>query len=328
MSTELATLETQLRPLAPKFSQVLGRVMPVDRFMRTLIVSCEREPKLMAADRQSLFNAAMTGAVLGLEADGATGQFFLLPFNDRKRNCIVVQPCIGYKGYSTLGARSGLTISGGVVRDGDAYDYSEGSKAFFWHKRKLGDESNRQIIAAWAVASSNDRPATVKILSITEILAIKTKSPRGGQPPWADDAIGFPAMAEKSAKRRLARDMPLNVFQSAARMEEAFEEQGESSYIHPDKGVVVGGEVVETNYNDTTPSAQELISPPTLEQEARMAAERGREALAAFCRRLTKRQYAQMRAYLETLKPIVEDAEQNDGTNNDQTAAGPQTSQG
>jgi len=305
MSTELATLETQLRPLAPKFSQVLGRVMPVDRFMRTLIVSCEREPKLMAADRQSLFNAAMTGAVLGLEADGATGQFFLLPFGDRKNNRTVVQPVIGYKGYNTLGARSGLTITGRVVREGDSFDFDEGA-AIVHHKRKLGDEFNRKIIAVWAKAASISRPAALRVLSITEILAIKTKSPRGGQPPWSDDAIGFPAMAEKSAKRRLARDMPLNVFQSAARMEEAFEEQGEASYIHPDKGVIVGGEVIASNYNDTTPSAGDLITPSSLEQEARMAAERGREALAAFCRRLTKSQYAQMRAYLETLKPIVE----------------------
>jgi len=313
MNNDLVILETQLRPLAPKFSQVLAMVMPVERFTRTLIVSCEREPKLLAADRQSLFNAAMTGAVLGLEADGATGQFFLLPFNDRKNNRTVVQPVIGYKGYNTLGARSGLTISGGVVREGDYFDHDEGSESFVHHKRKLGDEHNRKIVAAWAVAVSTHRPATVKILSITEILAIKAKSTRGNQAPWADDAIGFPAMAEKSAKRRLARDMPLNVFQSAARMEEAFEEQGEPAYIHPDKGVIVGGEVIATNYNDVTPAAQDLISPPTLEEEAKMAAERGREALAAFCRRLTKKQYAQMRAHLETLKPIVESADANTG---------------
>jgi phage RecT family recombinase len=318
MSNDLAILENQLRPLSPKFSQVLAKVMPVERFTRTLIVSCERETKLLAADRQSLFNAAMTGAVLGLEADGATGQFFLLPFYMKKEQRTVVQPVIGYKGYNTLGARSGLTISGGVVREGDEFDYTEGSKAFVRHKKKLGGEANRRIIAAWATATASDRPATVKILSIDEILAIKAKSPRGGQPPWADDAIGFPAMAEKSAKRRLARDMPLNVFQSAARMEEAFEEQGEASYIHPDKGVIVGGEATWkahpdwSNYNDTTPAAQDLIAPPSLEQEARMAAERGREALSAFCRRLTKTQYATMRAYLETLKPIVEAADNAD----------------
>src|ERR1700719_782761 len=310
MSNDLAILENQLRPLSAKFSQVLSKVMPVERFTRTLIVSCEREPKLLQADRQSLLNAAMTGAVLGLEADGATGQFFLLPFYMKKEQRTVVQPCIGYKGFNTLGARSGLTISGGVAREGDEFDYDEGTRAFVHHKRRLGNGA--KIVAAWAVAVSKDRPPTVKILSIAEILAIKAKSPRGGQPPWSDDAIGFPAMGEKSAKRRLARDMPLNVFQSAARMEEAFEEQGEASYIHPDKGVIVGGGLVDGHYNDTTPAAQELISPLSPEQEARMAAERGSDTFAAYCRRLTKKQYATMRAYLETLKPIVEAADNAD----------------
>src|ERR1700719_1423116 len=265
MGNDLAVLESQFKPLAPKFEQVLNGIMPASRLIRTVMISCERTPKLFECDRQSLFNAAMTFAVLGLEVDGVTGQGYIIPFKG------VAQPVIGYKGMNTLGARSGLTISGGVVREGDEFEYREGSHAFLRHKRKLGDESRRQIIASWATASSKDRPGTVKILSITEILAIKAKSPRGTQPPWADDAIGFPAMAEKSAKRRLARDMPLNVFQAAARMEEAFEEQGTPSYIHPDKGVVVGGEVIESHYNDTTPDAQELIAPPSLEQEARMA---------------------------------------------------------
>src|ERR1700719_4463932 len=303
MGNDLAVLESQFKPLAPKFEQVLNGIMPASRLIRTVMISCERTPKLFECDRQSLFNAAMTFAVLGLEVDGVTGQGYIIPFKG------VAQPVIGYKGMNTLGARSGLTISGGVVREGDEFDYTEGSKAFVRHKKKLGGEASRRIIAAWAAAMASDRPATVKILSIDEILAIKAKSPRGNQAPWADDSIGFPAMAEKSAKRRLARDMPLNVFQSAARMEEAFEEQGEASYIHPDKGVIVGGEVIEGHYNDTTPAAQELISPLSPEQEARMAAERGSDTFAAYCRRLTKTQYATMRAYLETLKPLVEAAD-------------------
>src|ERR1700719_2869189 len=304
MGNDLAVLESQFKPLAPKFEQVLNGIMPASRLIRTVMISCERTPKLFECDRQSLFNAAMTFAVLGLEVDGVTGQGYIIPFKG------VAQPVIGYKGMNTLAARSGITIAGGVVREGDEFEFEDGSHAFVRHKKHLGGNGvHKPIIAAWATALSNSRPATIKVLSIGEILAIKAKSPRGGQAPWSDDAIGFPAMAEKSAKRRLARDMPLNVFQSAARMEEAFEEQGEASYIHPDKGVIVGGEIVDGHYNDTTPAAQELISPLSPEQEARMAAERGSDTFAAYCRRLTKTQYATMRAYLETLKPLVEAAD-------------------
>src|SRR5215471_490294 len=155
---DLVAFERQIAPYAPRFAQVLASVMPVERFTRTLIVSCERDPKLLGADRQSLLNAAMTGAVLGLEADGATGQFFLIPFNDRKNNRTIVQPVIGYKGYNTIAARSGISISGGVVREGDQLEYSDGTNCFLTHIRKLGDEDKRPIIAAWAGATCKDRP--------------------------------------------------------------------------------------------------------------------------------------------------------------------------
>jgi recombination protein RecT len=283
MSNALTILENQLAPLAPHFAQVLGNTMSVERLIRTVVISAERSPQLLECDRQSLFNSAMTFAVLGLEVDGVTGQGFLVPFKDRRRGVTIVQPIIGYKGFSTLGARSGLTIAGGVVREGDEFDYDEGSRAFVHHKRKLGGERDRRIIAAWSTASSTMRPAIVKVLSIDELLAIKGKSPRGNEPPWADRDIGFPAMSEKSAKRRLARDMPLNVFQIAARMEEAFEEQGKPSWINTERSVVIEGEVIAPRHDTHTPSAHHLTASETeLWRERLMAAATaGTAALAA-----------------------------------------------
>ena len=101
MSNALAILEKQFEPLAPRFAQVLPASLPVERLIRTVMVSVERLPKLMECDRQSLFNAAMSAACLGLEVDGVTGQAFLIPFAGK------AQLVIGYKGYSTLAARSG-----------------------------------------------------------------------------------------------------------------------------------------------------------------------------------------------------------------------------
>lgn len=306
MSNALVAFERQLVPLTTSFAAVLGRTMPVARMFRTICIACERNPKLLDADRQSLLNAAMSLAVLGLEADTMTGQGFLVPFKDRKNDTTVVQPIIGYLGYNTLGARAKLTITGRVVREGDGFEYDEG-RGYIEHVRKLNGRGD--IIAAWAKAASNDRPPAIRILSIDELMAVKKKSPRGGEPPWNDPEIGFPAMCEKTAKRRLRRDMPLNVYQLAAVMEEAHEERGEHSWIHPEKGVMIEGKAAQPNYTSDTPTAQELISPPTLEDEARMAAERGRDTFTAFCRRLTKSQYDRMRPFLESLKPIVDQAE-------------------
>src|SRR5215472_2936865 len=145
MSNELTILEQQMKPLAPRFAEALGSVMPVERLMRTVMISVERLPSLLDCDRQSVFNAAMTAACLGLEVDGVPGQAYLIPFKRR------AQLVIGYKAMNTLAARSGITITGAVVREGDIFDYDKG-QGFITHKPKLG-EPGRRIIAAWAKAA-------------------------------------------------------------------------------------------------------------------------------------------------------------------------------
>jgi recombination protein RecT len=102
---------------------VLDKRVPVERLMQTIMISCERLPALLKCDRQSLFNSAMSAAVLGLEVDGVTGQAYLIPFAGK------AQLVIGYKGFNTLAARSGITITGAVVREGDEFDYELGSAA-------------------------------------------------------------------------------------------------------------------------------------------------------------------------------------------------------
>jgi recombination protein RecT len=259
MSNELAVFESTLRPLTPHFEQALSGTIPVERLMRSIMVSLERNPKLLEANRQSLLNASMSAACLALEVDGITGQAFFIPFKGQ------AQLVIGYKGMNTLAARSGFTVQGEVVREGDEFDYELGDKGFVRHKPKLGNRG--PILAAWATASSLHRPALVSVLGIDDIMAIKQKSPGGSRSdsPWMDMMIGFPAMAAKSAKRRLSRAMPLNAdprFHLAAAMEEAVEERGKAAWINPARGLQIDGESHDSpriNYEQR--NTEELLSP-------------------------------------------------------------------
>jgi hypothetical protein len=109
-----------------------------------------------------------------------------------------------------------------------------------------------------------DRPAVVEVLDIDELMAVKAKSPGAARSdsPWNDPAIGFPAMCQKTAKRRLARSMPLNVMQQAARMDEAVDEQGAPAWISPDKGVVIDGEFSDApTINHEQRGTDELLTP-------------------------------------------------------------------
>lgn len=241
MANEIQVFEQQLAPLAPRFQAVLGDLMPVERLTQTAIICVERNPKLLECTRQSLLNSCMTFATLALEIDGATGQGFIIPFAGK------AQPVIGYKGYNTLAARSGYTVTGDVIRDGDEIEFEKGTSARVRHVPLIGGGLNRKIIGAWACATAQGRTPIVEVMGFDELMAVKNKSPgaKKKDSPWNDPSIGFPAMCQKTVKRRLARSMPLNVMQYAAALDEAFEERGLPGQIDPDHGVVINGEAVE-----------------------------------------------------------------------------------
>lgn len=261
MSSDLAIFENTLRPLTPHFEQALGSAMPVERLMRTIMISVERNPKLLTkSDRQSLLNSAMSAACLGLEVDGVSGQAFLVPFGGK------AQLIVGYKGYNTLGARSGLTIQGQVVREGDDFKYKLGTGAFIDHVPLLNNRG--AVIAAWATASSNSRPDVVEVMGIEELMEVRAKSPavkNGADTPWNEMKVGFPAMCSKTVKRRLSRSTPLNAdprFHQAATMEENFEERGKLSWIDPNRGVQIEGEFHDgPQINHDQRSTNELLAP-------------------------------------------------------------------
>lgn len=313
MGSELIVFEKQLVPLAPRFEDALAGVMPVERLIRTAIISAEKNPYLLECDRQTFFNTIMSAGVLGLEMDGVTGQAFPVPFAKR------VQLVIGYKGYNTLGARAGLTITGEVVREGDEFDYLLGTGAFVRHKPKLGNSG--RVIGAWAQAGANDRPPVISILGIDELMQIKEKSPgaKKSDSPWNNPAIGFPAMCSKSAKRRLCRSTPLNVMQLAARMEEAFEEQGRHAFIGPDRTLRIEGEdsPIAPVSRSETPESDLLTTPrerpdplAAIKADGLIAAKDGMQHLQIWFRDLPKHLQSQVKAYLDSeLKPLADRAD-------------------
>lgn len=235
MGTDIVAIERQLDLAAPHFAEVLqGTPLSVDRLKRTIVISLTNLPALMDCSPQSIMNAAMTAACLGLEVDGVTGQAYLIPFAGK------CQLIIGYKGFNTLAARSGYTIRAAVVREGDEFIYSP-SEGTCQHLPVLG--SKGRIIAAWARAVSKVRPPVADALGIDDLMAVKAKSPGASKrdSPWNDPLVGFPAMCEKTARRRLARSMPLNVMQYGAAIDEAVEERGLGAYMAPDTGIVIEG---------------------------------------------------------------------------------------
>lgn len=243
MANDLAIIENNLTAIAPEFMQAIPpairEIMPAERLIRTLMVSLERNERLQQCSMASLVNAAWSAAVLGLEIDGYTGQAFLVPY--KIKGVLTAQLQIGYKGFNTLMARSGYTPNSGVYREGDGFDYELGSNPYIKHLPMLGRGSTkRNILAAWASATPQVGAPMCAVLSIEDVMAVKARSKgaKERESPWNDMAVGFPAMAEKTAKRRLARQMPLNVVQLASALD-TMGEIGRLTHIEPKSRMLV-----------------------------------------------------------------------------------------
>jgi recombination protein RecT len=77
------------------------------QFVTSIISAVSTNPQLAECDNASIVSAALLGQALNLSPSPQLGQFYLVPFNDNKRECKVAQFQIGYKGYIQLAIRSG-----------------------------------------------------------------------------------------------------------------------------------------------------------------------------------------------------------------------------
>jgi len=62
---------------------------------------------LQECDAGSILSAALLGEALNLSPSPQLGQFYMVPYNDKKKDCKVAQFQLGYKGYIQLAIRSG-----------------------------------------------------------------------------------------------------------------------------------------------------------------------------------------------------------------------------
>ncbi len=77
------------------------------RFISAVISAVSVNPTLSECDHSSILSAALLGESLKLSPSPQLGQYYLVPFNDKKRSAKVAQFQLGYKGYIQLAIRSG-----------------------------------------------------------------------------------------------------------------------------------------------------------------------------------------------------------------------------
>lgn len=97
----------------------------VSRFISGITSAVAVNPLLQDCDSATILSGALLGESLGLSPSPQLGQYYLVPFNNTKRNCKEAQFQLGYKGYIQLALRSGYYRKLNViaVKEGELISY-------------------------------------------------------------------------------------------------------------------------------------------------------------------------------------------------------------
>lgn len=209
MATAIA--ERMNSPVAIKtFSECLPSHVSAEAFAKQALIIISGNEKLMKCSVDSLYQAVLQVARLGLSPDPQLGMVSIVPYKDK---CSVI---IGYKGMIELAMRTGKvrSIKGVLVHQADldegGWSYEEGSQPRLYHKPALFAADRGEIVGAYARVQLKDGSDDFEIMRTDEIEAIRNRTfawQKGYDTPWKTDPG---EMMKKTAIRRLCKRLDLS----------------------------------------------------------------------------------------------------------------------
>lgn len=121
-------------------NNTLGDPERAKRFIATITSAVAVNQTLQECDAGTILAGALLGESLNLSPSPQLGQFYLVPFNDRKAGITKAQFILGYKGYLQLAMRSGQ------LKKINAVEIKEGELISF---DPLNEEIEVKLIEDW-----------------------------------------------------------------------------------------------------------------------------------------------------------------------------------
>lgn len=205
------------------------------RFTASIISAVSTNPALQECDPGTIVTAALLGESLNLSPSPQLGQYYLVPFNDTKRQCKVAQFQLGYKGYIQLAIRSGQYKKLNVlaIKEGELIRFDPLNEEI--EVCLIEDEETREKAAtigyyAMFEYANGFRKALYWSKSKMEHHALqysKGYKAKKGYTFWEKD---FDAMAYKTMLRQLISKwgiMSIEMQEAFTKDQSAFDEEGE-----------------------------------------------------------------------------------------------------
>jgi len=154
---------------------------------------------------------------------------------------------LGYNALITLVTRDGIvtSCSTGVVRQGDRFEYDEGTDAYVKHTKDLNGNPDAEVIAFYAIARMRTGEYKVEVMPAWEVRDIRRKHASEKSAAWNQS---FAETGRKTPLRRLCKTLTTSTRFGSALEEfdqgHRLRDQGESSQDAPQTGInarVMGG---------------------------------------------------------------------------------------
>lgn len=114
------------------------------RFVSSIVSAVAVNPALQKCTPQTILSGALLGESLNLSPSPQLGQYYLVPFRDKKNDCVNAQFVLGYKGLVQLALRSGQYKRLNVVsvKDGELHGWNPITEEFSIFP--IADEEERE----------------------------------------------------------------------------------------------------------------------------------------------------------------------------------------
>ncbi len=148
----------QLTAHKPKFSvavqtdtykklinNTLGDPNRAKRFVAAISSAVAVNPALQECDAGTILSAGLLGESLNLSPSPQLGQYYLVPYDDKRNNRKIAQFQMGYKGYIQLALRSGRykKINVTTVKEGEIVSYNPFDKEIVFKPIKDYEEREK-----------------------------------------------------------------------------------------------------------------------------------------------------------------------------------------
>ena len=215
MPAKPAGFGAELAGKITQFSAALPKHIPQERFARVIMTAVQRNPDLLRADRQSLWNSAMQAAADGLLPDGREGALVVyhtkaLKQNKNDRDVWIqkVQWLPMIAGIRKKVRNSGEIIdwTAHVVHAKDEFAYELGDDPFIKHKPFMGGDRG-PVIAAYSVATLKGGEKSREVMTRADLDKVKAASKSADTGPWK---TWYEEMCRKSVAKRHAKVLPMS----------------------------------------------------------------------------------------------------------------------